>query len=64
MEVLRFDSRHPNPKYRDWVDEFAYSLSSAPVISAGRPRANMQDVLRGFDVPVGSVPQAAMVPVH
>jgi hypothetical protein len=32
MEVLRFDSRSPNPKYRDWVDYFSASLAEAPVI--------------------------------
>ena len=34
MEVLRFDSRSPNPKYRDWVAEFSFSLTTTPVICA------------------------------
>jgi len=36
MEVLRFDSRHPNPKYRRWVGELRAVLSSAPVLYAQR----------------------------
>ena len=37
MEVLSFDSRRPNPKYREWVAELAAHLIHAPVISA-QPR--------------------------
>lgn len=32
MQVLRFDSRFPNPKYREMVAEFRSSLTTAPVI--------------------------------
>jgi hypothetical protein len=32
MEILQFDSRFPNPKYRDAVREFSAALSLAPVI--------------------------------
>jgi hypothetical protein len=32
MEVLRFDSRYPNPKYREWVDQLVSCLSTSPVI--------------------------------
>jgi hypothetical protein len=32
MEVLEFDSSHPNPKYRDAVKRFAEQLVSAPVV--------------------------------
>ena len=38
MEVLRFDSRFPNPRYRGWVAEFISSLTSAPVICRERTR--------------------------
>jgi hypothetical protein len=34
MEVLRFDSRFPNPKYREWVAEFNSALTTTPVICA------------------------------
>jgi hypothetical protein len=32
MEALQFDSRHPRPKYEDWVSELAGDLAVAPVI--------------------------------
>lgn len=32
MQILRFDSRDPNPKYKMWVDELRCQLASAPVI--------------------------------
>ncbi len=38
MEVLKFDSRSPNRKYRDWVVELASQLTAVPVIC--RERAN------------------------
>jgi hypothetical protein len=38
MEVLRFDSRFPSPKYREWVDYFSASLSDAPVICPDKDR--------------------------
>jgi hypothetical protein len=34
MEVLRFDSRFPNPKYLAWVMELSAHLSTVPVIGA------------------------------
>ena len=34
MEVLRFDSRHPNPKYWDWIHELRLLLSSTTVVMA------------------------------
>ncbi len=39
MEVLRFDSGRPNPKYRDAVDEFTALISLAPVVSRETPEA-------------------------
>jgi hypothetical protein len=33
MELLRYDSRQPNPKFRDWVEELAGMLREAPVIA-------------------------------
>jgi hypothetical protein len=32
MEVLRFDSRHPNPKYREWIRDLALHLAHARVV--------------------------------
>ena len=59
MEMLRFDSRSPNPKYRTWVRDLGASLTTAPVVCAGRMRTALQNVLRGFEMPVG---EAALVP--
>ena len=36
MEVLSFDSRHPNPRYKAWIAELRCVLSSAPVVRAER----------------------------
>jgi hypothetical protein len=51
MEVLRFDSRFPNPKYRDWVAEFSASLADAPVICPERDRRMAPVAPRGFEIP-------------
>ena len=51
MEVLRFDSRFPNPKYRDWVAEFSTSLTGAPVICRERARPSAPAVPRRFEIP-------------
>jgi hypothetical protein len=34
MEILRFDSSSPNPRYRPWVDDCRKYLETAPVIYA------------------------------
>ena len=34
MEILRFDSSSPNPKFAPWVDELKMNLSTVPVIAA------------------------------
>jgi len=52
MEVLQFDSRHPNPKYRDWVVELANMLTAAPVICRESFVDSVQSVWRGFELPV------------
>jgi hypothetical protein len=39
MEVLRFDSREPNPKYGALLERIRHDLATAPVISAGSPIA-------------------------
>jgi hypothetical protein len=51
MEVLRFDSRFPNPKYRSWVTEFSSSLTDAPVICPERDRPFAPVAPRGFEIP-------------
>ena len=32
MEILRYDSRYPNPKYREWVQSLCAEIAAAPVI--------------------------------
>lgn len=32
MAMLRFDSRSPNPKYRNWIEDIGHQLLSVPVI--------------------------------
>lgn len=49
MEVLRFDSRRPNPKYWDWIGELRLLLSSAPVVMA--QQSLVGSVLREAAVP-------------
>lgn len=51
MEVLRFDSRYPNPKYREWVSELAADLAHAPVVCRQGIRSARQRVFRGFEWP-------------
>jgi hypothetical protein len=34
MEILRFDSSRPNPRYRDRIDECRNFLMTVPVIAA------------------------------
>ena len=34
MEILRFDSERPNPRYRTWIDDCRTHLEAAPVIYA------------------------------
>lgn len=34
MEVLRFDSRFPNPRYSGWIREFVDALRYLPIISS------------------------------
>jgi len=44
MEVLRFDSRFPNSKYRGWVEELAGVLTESPVICRGGVAAALGNV--------------------
>ncbi|MEO8593934.1 MAG: hypothetical protein ABI759_11485 [Candidatus Solibacter sp.] len=53
MEVLRFDSRLPNPKYLGMVKELAASLIGAPLFCQGSPRTVAETGLRAFEFPMG-----------
>jgi hypothetical protein len=56
MQVLQFDSRHPNPKYGSWVAELARDLTRARVVcSETFPRAirgkdRVPALMHGFDL--------------
>jgi hypothetical protein len=55
MEVLRFDTRFPNPKYREWIAEFTSSLTEARVVCRERARRNAHSVIREFGAPSADV---------
>jgi hypothetical protein len=58
MEMLRFDSRRPNPKYRDWVSELSDVLMTVPVIGREDFVTSLKGLRRGFERPV----EPALVP--
>jgi hypothetical protein len=37
MEILRFDSTMPNPRFERWIEELKYHLSAVPVIAEAYP---------------------------
>jgi hypothetical protein len=45
MEMLRFDSRCPNPKYQGWIDEVQNHLATIPVYCSRGTRMHWQKVL-------------------
>jgi hypothetical protein len=56
MEVLEFDSRFPNPKYREKVIELSSALSFAPVVCPERTVTNIRGAFRhreALPVPAG-----------
>ena len=63
MEVLRFDSRQPNPKYRHMVRDLATSLLSAPLFGEGAPWTALQPAMSAFEMPRSVEPMAALATV-
>ena len=59
MEVLQFNSRQPNPKYRDSVCELSSLLTAAPVVCTEGFLPMLQGVFSGFELPA----DPALVPV-
>jgi len=60
MEVLRFDSRFPNPKYLEAVAEFSSALFAAPVYCRdGGVRTAFHHMIQRFDLPAA---ESAMAP--
>jgi hypothetical protein len=52
MEVLHFDSRFPNHKYRDSVSELTYALAASAVICRDSIKSTLKSVFHGFEIPV------------
>ena len=62
MEVLAFDSRFPNEKYRSSVDELSAVLAESPVICREPLATGLPEVRRAFEAPAG-MSIAGMLPV-
>jgi hypothetical protein len=48
MEILRFDSSRPNPRYRPWVDDCREYLQTAPVIFAQAGELSLEQMRVAF----------------
>jgi hypothetical protein len=44
MEILRFDSSRPNPRYRPWVDDCRSYIEKAPVIFAKAGERSLEQI--------------------
>ncbi len=51
MEVLHFDSRFPNQKYRDSVSELTRALAASAVICRDSNKSTLHNVFHGFEFP-------------
>jgi len=60
MEVLHFDSRFPNQKYRDSVSELSHALAASPVICRDSVKSAGRSVFHGFEIPMA---KPALLPV-
>jgi hypothetical protein len=60
MEILRFDSRYSNPKYRDWIRELSSYLSLAPVLANPLPESSAR-AARPLPSPAWAMPEAIPV---
>ena len=49
MQILRFDSRFPNPRYRETVADLMKDLATAPVICRENRPSMLERVWRGID---------------
>jgi hypothetical protein len=52
MEVLQFDSRFPNEKYRASVNELSVALAASPVICRDSAKLTRPAVLPGLEMPL------------
>jgi len=51
MQILRFDSRFPNPKYRAWIASLTADLLNSPVVCRENLTSVFGRVWRGMDAP-------------
>jgi hypothetical protein len=58
MEILRFDSSEPNPRYESWIDELSDFLRMEPLIHCGDPSAYR---FRSMGVPETSLFESSLV---
>jgi hypothetical protein len=49
MQVLQFDSRLPNPKYREWILDLCLDLATAPVVCRENMATAIGHVWRGAE---------------
>jgi hypothetical protein len=53
MEILRFDSAAPNPRYEGWIDEIRAHLLTTLVIRSKYPPARRERAIGSIDVSAG-----------
>jgi hypothetical protein len=51
MQILYFDSRSPNPKYRAWIQDLMGDLAGAPVVCRENPTVALGQAWRGIKAP-------------
>jgi hypothetical protein len=56
MELLRFDSRYPQPRFREWVQRLGLTLTQVPIVCASLGWESAVTQTRRFSV--GSVPRS------
>jgi len=53
MEILRFDSASPNPRYEAWIDDIRAHLLTTPVIRSQYRPARWETAMEPVDVSLG-----------
>ncbi len=51
MEIVCFDSRSPNPRYEERIEEFRAELVNTPVLCAGNGLTNLDQAVRDTEQP-------------
>ncbi len=52
MQALYFDSRNPNPRFREWVAELTCALTAAPVVCPATRTSSLSRVWEHFETPL------------